>query len=274
MPHLELGPGESVYFEHHAPARAGAPCFAFVNDLVGEMDGWEAAVAPALRAEGFGTLLFNHRGQARSEFRAETALTPKGMISDLRLLLRTVLTEPPILVGLSLGGLCAAQAHLGGARAQGLALINTLREPGPRLDWVDQAMPLLAMAGGRPLLRDALLPLLASPEYLGALREAGPAPDYAPLAPEDGLVTLLRHAREAEWRLDYEALRLPVLVITGLHDRVYLDREVVNRLIERLPDIRSEVFEAAGHFAAQERPDDLALSLARFALELERRAAA
>lgn len=55
MAELELSAGESIYYEYDPPGAKGVT-FVFVNALTGSTDAWEAKVAPALRAGGFGTL--------------------------------------------------------------------------------------------------------------------------------------------------------------------------------------------------------------------------
>jgi len=94
---------------------------------------------------------------------------------------------------------------------------------------------------------------------------------YEAMDPEHGHMNLMRHAGEAEWGIDYHALDLPTLVITGLQDRVFLDREVVDRLYSTLPDARREDWPDAGHLLPQEKPEKLAASLARFGAEIESR---
>ena len=71
-----------------------------------------------------------------------------------------------VYVGLSIGGLFAARAHLRGATALGLVLINTLPKPGPLLDWLNDAFVRVVEVGGLELLRDLYLPLLMGPAWL------------------------------------------------------------------------------------------------------------
>jgi pimeloyl-ACP methyl ester carboxylesterase len=264
---LELA-GGALGWRRAAPERAGAPSFVFVNALTGTTDHWEAAVAPALRAEGFGTLSYDLRGQARSPFEPGLALTPDLIVEDLRRLLAEAAPERPILAGLSIGGLFAAQAVLAGADARGLVLMNTLREVGPRIAWVNEAMPRIAAAGGVPLFMDAMLPLLTGPAFTAA---ATPG-TYAPLPPDHGHMNLMRHASAADWAVDWSRLALPVLSITGHQDRVFLDPEVVDRLFARLPRARREDWPEIGHLLPLEAPGRLAESLARFGAEIEGRA--
>lgn len=255
-------------YEHAAPGRVGAATFVFVNALTGSTDAWEAVVAPVLRDQGFGTLSWNLRGQTGSPFAPDAALTDRLIAEDLRRLLDALRPQRPILVGLSIGGVYAARAALAGAPAEGLVLLNTLREIGPRIAWINDAMPALVGHGGVGLFMDALLPLLVNADYAAAMRDRFIKGDYAPLGPEHGHMNLMRHAAATDWNLPYERLTLPTLVITGLQDRVFLDRDVVDRLYARLPDAQREDWADAGHLLPQERPEKLAASLARFAREI------
>jgi pimeloyl-ACP methyl ester carboxylesterase len=268
---LEIEGGALAYI-HHRPAREGAPSFVFVNALTGSTDAWEAAVAPALRAQGFGTLSWNFRGQTDSPFAPGTELTAELIVADLRRLLDALAPERAVLVGLSIGGLYAARAVLARARAEGLVLLNTLREIGPRIAWVNDALPALVAHGGVQLFLDALFPLLVNQDFAAKARPNFLKGGYAPLDAEHGHMNLMRNSVATDWDLPYERLALPTLVVTGLQDRVFLDREVVDRLYGRLPDARREEWEDAGHLLPQERPETLAESLARFGAEIEGRA--
>lgn len=269
MPVHELDADNGLYYEHTAPAHAGAPTFVFVNALTGNTQAWESVVAPHLRAAGFGTLSYNFRGQDGSPFGADVALTPALIVADLGELLGAVDPARPVLVGLSIGGLFAAHALLAGARAEGLVLLNTLREIGPRIAWVNDAMPKLVEAGGVRLFLDAIFPLLVNQEFAATARPGFIADiPYEPVDPAHGHLNLMRHASEADWSVNYARLALPTLVITGLQDRVFLDRDVVDRLYAALPDARREDWPDAGHLLPQERPERLAESLARFGADV------
>jgi len=268
MPRLDFDPRNGLYYIHHAPTRDGAATFVFVNALTGNTGAWEAVVAPRLREQGFGTLSYNLRGQDESPFDPALTLDDGLIVSDLVALLEAVEPARPVLVGLSIGGLYAARAILGGAGAKGLVLLNTLREIGPRIAWVNEAMPLLVAHGGVKLFLDALFPLLVGPEMAARAHGDFLKGGYEPLAPDHGHMNLMRAARTTDWTVDWPALGLPVLNVTGLQDRVFLDREVVDRLYATLPDARREDWEDAGHLLPAERPERLADSLARFAAEI------
>ncbi|MEL6317998.1 MAG: alpha/beta hydrolase [Pseudomonadota bacterium] len=266
---FDLGAGEGLRFAHAPPERADAPTFVFVNALTGDLGAWEAVVAPRLRAEGFGTLSYNFRGQEGSPFAADRALTPDLIAEDLTRLIQGLAPARPVLTGLSIGGLFAARAWLGGCPAAGLALLNTLREIGPRIAWVNDAMPRLVAHGGVGLFLDLLFPLLVNHEMAAAARPNFLKGGYQPLPEDHGHMNLMRQAGAADWALPYETLSLPTLVITGRQDRVFLDEAVVDRLFARLPQAERESWEDAGHLLPQERPERLAARLAAFGRTLE-----
>ncbi len=56
MSNLPLNAKEALYYELDQPNKAGAPNFVFVNAITGDTSMWQAAVGPALRSAGFGTL--------------------------------------------------------------------------------------------------------------------------------------------------------------------------------------------------------------------------
>jgi len=265
MAHLTLSPGNALYHEYTAPARDGAVTYVFVNALTGNTTAWESVIAPNLREQGFGTLSYNFRGQDDSPFETGTALTPDLIVGDLCALLREVAPVRPVLVGLSIGGLFAARAVLRGAEAEGLVLLNTLRRIGPRIAWVNDALPHLVARGGVRLFLDALFPLLVNEEFAAANRGGflTDAP-YEPLDPAHGHANLMTHSVAADWDVPYEALTLPVHVITGLQDRVFLDRIDVDALYARLPDATREEWDDTGHLIPQERPEKLMEALAAF----------
>lgn len=270
MQHLRIDPDNALAYVHHPPGRAGGVTFVFVNALTGKLDAWEGAIGERLRAAGHGTLSWNFRGQEGSPFGPDVALTPGLIVDDLRRLLDHVRPADPVPVGLSIGGLFAAQAVLAGQEARGLVLLNTLRRIGPRIAWVNDAMPKLAGAGGVRLFLDAMFPLLVGEETAAKARPGFVTDEpYEPLDPAHGHMNLMRHASAADWEIDYGALALPVLVVTGHEDRVFLDPAVVDELYARLPDARREDWTDTGHLIPQERPERLADALLAFAADLE-----
>jgi pimeloyl-ACP methyl ester carboxylesterase len=272
MARLEIDDSNALFYLYTAPSRANAPTFVFVNALTGSTDAWEAVIAPKLQAKGFGTLSYNFRGQDWSSFDPAIELTETVIVEDLRRLVEAVAPPRPVFAGLSIGGLYAAKAVLAGTPAAGLVLLNTLREIGPRIAWVNEAMPLLVSFGGVRLFLDAVFPMLVGAEFAARMHGDFLKGGYEPLPPEHGHMNLMRNARTTDWSIDWSALALPVLNITGHQDRVFLDPEVVDRLFATLPDARREDWTDAGHLLPQERPERLADSLAGFGAWIEERA--
>jgi len=269
MPKLKITAGESLHYEYETPGAAGTT-FVFVNALTGSTPTWQhPEIGPVLRRAGHGTLCWNFRGQAETRFGPETDLSPQLIVEDLKRLVDHVAPPRPILVGLSIGGLFAAQGYLAGVPAVGLVLINTLRKPGPRLEWINQAVVAMARTGGTQLVMEANLPMLVNPEQLAAMRaSAFTGKPYQPMDPTDGLFRLMAGSVASNWDLPYESLAVPVLIMTGLHDRVFYVPEDVDQLTARIPDHRTVTFADAGHLIPIERPKAFAEALLNFARTL------
>jgi pimeloyl-ACP methyl ester carboxylesterase len=271
VPVHQFDAGNGLFHLHATPERPSAPTFVFVNALTGSTDHWEKSVAPAVRARGFGTLSYNFRGQTDSPFAPGTALTPALIIDDLGRALADLSPQRPVLVGLSIGGLFAAHAILAGAAASGLVLLNTLREIGPRIAWINDALPAIVGHGGVQLFMDALFPLIVNQDFAASSRPNFLKGGYQPMDPDHPHLNLMRHSVDADWGIDWSALTLPVLNITGQQDRVFYEPEVVARLYATLPDARREDWADCGHLIPIERPERLAESLLRFGAEIEGR---
>ena len=271
MSAFQIGLQDSLYYNYVAPTTENGFTFIFFNALTGDTDNWENIIGPRLRASGHGTLAYNLRGQIKSRFSPGLKLGVDLIVNDAIGLLAETKPPRPIMVGLSIGGLFAARAWLKGAEARGIVLINTLRRDGPRLKWIGDALVRAAEVGGLDLFRDLFLPLLMNDDWLAANRSnfLKPGSDYTPLSSESGHYKLLAEAgREADWELPYERLNLPVLVITGLQDHVFLEPNVVDDLFSRLPRGRRIDMPEAGHLIPAERPEALAVSLLSFTKEV------
>ena len=271
MSFLELDPQNGLYYEHHLPANDQGCTFVFFNALTSDTSTWESIINPMLRKAGHGTLTYNMRGQTDSMFSRSVEFSEKLIVEDALKLLAESKPIRPILVGLSIGGLFACRTWLKGAEAIGLALINTLRRDGPRLRWISDALVRAAETGGLNLFRDLYLPLLMSDDWLRENRSSFliPNPDYTPLEPASGLFKLLSEAgRKSDWNLPYEQLTIPTLVITGLHDHVFFERDVVDALFSKLPKGKRIDMPDAGHLIPSEQPETLAEVLISFAQEI------
>lgn len=270
MGQIDFDDENGLYFQWIPPARKGAPSFVFFNALTGDHEVWEGHIGPRCREAGYGTLCFNYRGQTGSPFSPETLLDDNLIVKDTLRLLEVVKPSGAILVGLSIGGLFAAQTVLKGFRAAGLVLINTLRRDGPRLKWIGDALVQMARIGGLELLRDLYLPLLMNEDWMEENRNSFlVGTDYTGLDPETGAYKLLSEAgRLSDWSFPYESLNLPTLVVTGLQDHVFYNEADVAKLTARIALAKRINLDAAGHLIPGERPAELAELLIRFAEEV------
>lgn len=267
---LELGPEDALYYEWQPPTRDGAPSFIFVNPITGDVSMWNSRIVPALNEAGYGTLVYNFRGQSRSLCKPGTDLDDNLIVADLHKLLESVQPERPVLVGLSIGGLYAARAVLDGATASGLVLINTLRRITPRIAWMNDVGVRVMELGGPNLMKDLYFHLLVGEPYQAAHRAEFLAaePDYQPLARDTGLYSLLANMGHADWELDWFRLTLPTLVVTGTQDRVFYDRAIVDELFDQFPLGRRLDVAEAGHMLPAETPEPLITALCEFARAL------
>jgi pimeloyl-ACP methyl ester carboxylesterase len=261
--------GGDIFFLYQSPSISGLPTLIFFNPLTGDTGNWEAVVAPRLRQKGFGTMSFDYRGQTNSPLDLNMTLDSTVIVNDSINLLKKICPERPVFVGLSIGGLYAAQAWLHGSTAEKLILINTLRRDGPRLKWIGDALVRAAELGGLQLFRDLYLPLLMNEDWLANNRKAflKNSDEYVPLTRESGHYRLLAEAGPtAEWDLPYEKLILPTLIVTGLQDHVFLDHSAIHELTARLPQAERMDMPDAGHLIPNEHPDALADCIAKFVL--------
>lgn len=251
---FEIGASDGLFYDHAPPAADGAT-FVFFNALTGDTGAWEAEIGPALREAGHGTLMWNFRGQKDSPFSSPDVITAKSIVEDGIKLIQAESPSLPVYVGLSIGGLFAARAHLGGAPCEGLLFINTLRKAGPRLDWTNRAAHRAALVGGGRLIQDLMLPHLTGPAWQVANSSnfLNDEP-YEPLDPDSGAARLLAAGIEADWNVPYEKLTMPVTVLSGLQDHVFYNAGAVAELTKRLPNAEKIDINDIGHLVTMERP--------------------
>ena len=270
MPHLSLDDQNSLYYLHTPPNRDGAPTFVFINALTGTTDHWETTVCDGLRTEGFGTLSYNFRGQDHSTFAPGTQLTPQLIVEDAVRLCQELKPVNPILVGLSIGGLFAAQAIRDGVDASGLVYLNTLREIGPRISWVNDSLGMFANKTGVGVMMAATFPMLVNPEFLEKMKPNMLPFELAPLPDDHPHANLMGNSNQADWAFDWASIRCPVLNITGHCDRVFLDNDIVDKWCNAMPDCTRLDWKDCGHLVPLERPERLREALQDFGARVER----
>lgn len=264
---LELDTETAVHVIHHPP-QGDNTTFVFLNSMGANTTVWEDALAPSLRAQGFGTLSFDYRGQGQTRIGPDATLTPAEIIADIGTVLARVAPQKPILVGLSIGGLFGASALLGGAKADGLVLINTLRKQNAQVEWINTLEERLIGMGGMPLVLDVLRPVLSGVDQLEKLRPTHlPAEGYTPWPEDHPRRRLAEGVKQANWDIPWQDLTLPVLVMNGLKDRLFRIQSDVDELTAQLPDARTVVYEEGGHSLQAEYPDRFVSDLIQFATD-------
>lgn len=271
MSTLAIDDANAIAYRWTPPA-AGRPSAVFYNPLTGDFGMWEAAIAPALRAAGIGTLVWNYRGQKESPIGAGVPITTARVTADAVRLLAHVAPPSPIHVGHSIGGYFAIRAREAGAAAAGLVLINTLRADGPRLAWLNDALVACARTGGLQLLRDLFAPLLFGEAWQRANRDNFlKGQGYTGLADDATDLRLLQAGATADWSIAWETLDLPITVMTGHQDRVFLDPVVVEGILARLPQATATLVETAGHMLPAETPEPVIEACLALADQVARR---
>ena len=271
MPSLALDDANAIAYRWTPPA-AGQPSAVFYNPLTGDFGMWEAAIAPALREAGIGTLVWNYRGQKESPIGSDVRITAEQVTADAVRLLAHVEPPMPIHVGHSIGGYFAIRAREAGAPAAGLVLINTLRADGPRLAWLNDALVACARVGGLPLLRDLYAPLLFGEAWQRANRgNFLKGEGYEPLPEDAADLRLLQAGGTADWTIAWETVDLPVTVLTGREDRVFLDTAVVEGILARLPQATAVLVDEAGHMLPAEAPEPVIEACRELAGQVARR---
>ena len=266
MAQIELSSGNTLNYDLTPPNDGGAT-FVFFNALSGDKEMWNTSVGDALKAAGHGMLIYNLRGQAGSDT-TQTAIDVASIIEDAKALLDHVKPVRPVHVGLSIGGLFSLAAHLSNdtRRADGLVLINTLRKEGARLDWVNDAVVRATETGGFDLMKDLYSPLLMNIEWQAQNRDQFlGATSYTPCPPDDRALMLLKSGATANWDVNYEAIDVPVLAISGLQDRVFFNEADVAELAARMPQCERMNMADSGHMVPVERPANLGDALLAFA---------
>lgn len=269
---LEIDAANAISYNFTPPTGDQGCCFVFFNALTGDLGMWQGEIGEALHAAGHGTLCFNFRGQANSPIGDDVTIDADQMTADCARILNHVKPPRAVLVGLSIGGLFAVQAWLGGldgVEVSGIVFVNTLRRDGPRLEWINSGMVRCIEMGGLDLMRDLFMPLITNEEFQATVRPNFLQNEsYEPLTPGDNDYRLLASGGTANWDLPYEKIDLPVLVMTGQQDRLFYVEEDVAERTARMPGAKRLDMPNAAHMLPVERPQAFTAGLLDFAAEV------
>jgi 3-oxoadipate enol-lactonase len=257
MPFLEIDGGTAIHYEYHPP-QEGRVTFVFCNSMGLSTAFWHDNVTPALRDRGFGTLAFDYRGQGKTRYDSTATFEPDQIVADIGRVVKALSPPRAVLVGISIGGQYAAQAILQGADAAALVMSNSLRKAGAHTEWIIELEARLLAMGGMQLAEDCIDPVISGKERLAAIRPTHLRDTpYMPFAEDHPRLRIQHGLKKYRWDVEYERLTLPVLVMTGMNDRLFRIQDDVDELLARLPNARSAVFPEAGHVLHREIPGQL-----------------
>jgi pimeloyl-ACP methyl ester carboxylesterase len=206
-------------------------------------------------------------GHGHSGWRADHTYAPPVLADDVAVALRALAPEAAMVVGMSLGGLTA------------LSLADRHPDVVPRLALVDvtpganreKAEPIAAFVAGPERFADF-------DEILGRTVAFNPTRSVSSL--RRGVLHNAREEPDGSWVWRYDRtwatppefeslwpavdrLRVPTMLVRGALSPVVTDADV-DELRRRLPGVRVEVVEGAGHSVQGDRPLELAALLEAF----------
>ena len=265
---LDIDQKNSLYYEYEE-SKQNNYTYVFVNALTGNTSAWNGVIGKRVKDEGHGYLTYNFRGQINSIFDENINLTSEIIISDLLKLINHLNLKNIILCGLSIGGLYAAIASLEKIDVKGLVLINTLRKPSYRLDWINRAMVNAAKLGGSALIMDMGMPVIASPKFLNKVKSnALVFENYKPLEKNDGILKLMEGSLTADWSFDWSKINIPTLIMTGHLDKMFRIPEDIEELVKKIKKPITIELPSCGHLIPLEEPEQFSDHIIKFAKNL------
>ncbi len=156
-----------------------------------------------------------------------------------------------------------------GVKSQGLVLINTLRKNNSRLKWINETMVNVARYGGTSLLMDMNMPVIASPSFLDKMKPNALNPNnYKGLEENSWYFQIMKGSLTANWDIDWSKIDLPVLIMTGHHDKVFRIADDIDQIANSMKNVQRLEFPDCGHLIPLEKPKEFAFHLNEFAKKL------
>ena len=148
-------------------------------------------------------------------------------------------------------------------------MINTLRKPSSRLDWINRAMVNAAKLGGSALIMDMGMPVIASPKFLDKVKSnALNFENYKPLDKNDGIFKLMEGSLSANWSFDWSKINVPTLVMTGHLDKMFRIPEDIEELVKKIKNSKTIELPNCGHLIPLEEPEQFSDHIIKFAKNL------
>jgi pimeloyl-ACP methyl ester carboxylesterase len=280
---VHLPDGADLYVEEAGPSSPKGALFIHGSAL--RTDVWHYQM-PGV---GDHRLVFmDLRGHGRSQPKGDLDFTIDNLARDIEAVIEDSELEEIVLVGHSVGGMIAlrlASSRLEwlGSRIKGLVLVNTTYRPAYDTSIGGAVVSKLERVIRHPVdalgnyhssierLRKIVRPTDAV--FLGvAFAAFGPGAsakqidftyDMTSDTSADVLFDLVKSYRDYDVTELLGELTVPVLVLTGTHDRLTVSK-ASQYLAEHLPKAELHVFENCGHMTMLERHDDFNAMLDRF----------
>lgn len=267
MARLEIEPGRSIYYEHHA-GEGSAVVLVHGWGMSGRI--WDLTL-PALIDAGHEVVLVDHRncGQSDKDF-ADVTCTANA--ADVVALIEATGVEKPLVLGWSFGAAIVAEAAATlGDRISGIVLVGP---PTPRYTQAEG----FPHGGTAEIMEQTLTALRTTrPEFLRGLTEG-----VCHTSPGENTIAwmwamFMQTSPRADGGLadlgviDHRELlptiKVPALIVKGAHDAV-VDPEIAERCAELLPEGRLVEFADSGHAPFVEERERFETELLAFAREV------
>ena len=223
---------------------------------------WDLVCAALSRR--YRCLAVDLRGHGDSEWPADCDYRLPTLAEDIRALVDGEFAKPPILIGMSLGGLSAMTlAGSGGAELAGLVIVDV--GPDMRFDGARNIVAFTATDQVLPEVEDFVARAMKfnprrKPELLrrSLLHNLRPLPGggwtwkWDPRRMREVDLTAMAREHAELWNV-VARIRCPALVVRGDRSKVFLAEDAV-KLTAALPHARSVVIEDAGHTVQGDNP--------------------
>lgn len=280
---ITLPDGAGIFIEEAGPeSKTGA---VFIHGSALRTDVWH------YQLEGVGDhrlIFYDLRGHGRSEPKGERRFDIPTLVDDLLVVIEDAGLEEVVLVGHSVGGmialdLCSSRTDLLGTKIRGVVCVNTTHRSayetvvgGAAVARLERVLrhPLDAIGNyhhGVDRLRKIIKPsdsLFLAVSFAafgphGSARQVDFTYDMLGDTSTDTIFDLFKAYRDFEVTDLLPDVTVPVLVVTGTHDRITVPG-ASQFLADNLPKAELKVFERCGHMTMLERHAEFNTMLAAF----------
>jgi pimeloyl-ACP methyl ester carboxylesterase len=116
---------------------------------------------------------------------------------------------------------------------------------------------------------DFNMPVIASPRFLEQMKPKALNPNnYIGLEETSGIFKLMQGSLSANWDLDWSKINVPVLIMTGHHDKVFRVASDIDDIIKTMKNTKRIELEDCGHLIPIEKPKEFAGYINKFVKNL------